>query len=185
MNSSSIEIRAASNADRDGILAVHLDAFGSDDGEVLAKLVAEMLGDPTAEPIHSLLAERGNEIVGHVLFTAVRIEPNAGTVAQILAPLAVKENFRGNGIGTQLVQEAFVALQSKGIELVFVLGYPDYYSRFGFTPAGVRGFEAPYPILPKNAASWMVKALSPKAIENNQGTVRCCNALDHSKYWEE
>ena len=80
-----------------------------------------------------------------------------------------------------LVNEALTQLESQGVALVFVLGYPDYYLRFGFAPAGVQGFDAPYPILSKNADAWMVKELQPGAIERNEGTVRCCTTLSIGK----
>lgn len=194
MNSSEAEIRWATVEDRDQILAVHHDAFGAEEGQaeegqaeegqVIASLVAEMLGDPTAEPIYSFVAEQAGAIVAHVLFTAVRIGPGKAA-AQILAPVAVSREYQRSGLGTRLINEALARLQSKAVELVFVLGYPDYYSRFGFAPAGAHGFEAPYPILPKNADAWMVKELQPGAIESTSGTVRCCTALDQPQYWQE
>lgn len=184
MNQSVLEIRSAKSEDRDRILSVHRDAFGAEEGEVITNLVAEMLDDPSAVPINSLVATHRDQIVGHVLLTSVRIEPSEVS-AQILAPLAVARDHQGIGIGTKLVKEAFMDLQSNGVELVFVLGYPDYYSRFGFAPAGARGFQTPYPILPKNADAWMVKELSTGALERYEGTVRCCKALGQPQYWHE
>ncbi|MEO1619273.1 MAG: N-acetyltransferase [Planctomycetota bacterium] len=184
MNSSATQIRSATLDDRAPILAVHREAFGDEDGEAIAALVSEMLDDPTAEPIHSFVAEQSDDLVAHVLFTAVRVEPSEVS-AQILAPLAVSSDHQGSGLGTKIVNEALAQLELKGVELIFVLGYPKYYSRFGFAPAGVQGFDAPYPILPKNADAWMVKELQPRAIENNQGIVRCCRALDQPQYWQK
>ena len=48
-------------------------------------------------------------------------------------------------------------MAESGVELVFVLGHPDYYPRHGFKPAGALGFEAPYPIPDKNVNAWMVQ----------------------------
>mgnify|MGYP001815791934 FL=1 len=185
MNSNAVHIRVSSDQDRHRILAVHRSAFGDDEGPVIARLVEEMLDDPSGEPILSLVAELDNELVGHVLFTSAEIEPGNQASARILAPLAVTRDHHGQGIGSRLVQEGFKRLAETGVELVFVLGYPDYYSRFGFLPAGVRGFHAPYPILPKNADAWMVHELTPGAIARREGTVRCSNALDHAQYWQE
>ena len=185
MNSNAVHIRVAVDQDRDKVLAVHRSAFGDDEGPVIARLVEAMLDDPTGEPILSLVAELNDAIVGHVLFTSVEIEPCKQASARLLAPLAVTCEHHGQGIGSRLVQEGFKRLEEAGVELVFVLGYPDYYSRSGFVPAGVRGFHAPYPILPKNADAWMVHELSPGAIARHEGTVRCSNALDHAEYWQE
>jgi predicted N-acetyltransferase YhbS len=189
MNTDDIQVRPARTDDRDRILAVHLDAFGNDEGPVIVSLLEEMLDDPTAEPIHSVVAESNDEIVGHVLFTSVIIEPASGSAdtvtAQILAPLAVPSELHGKGIGTHLVKEALQQLAASGVQLVFVLGYPKYYSRFGFVPAGARGFQAPYPIPEENADAWMVLELEADAIKSVEGTIKCCQALDHQKCWVE
>ena len=178
-------IRIPDDEDRERILTVHRNAFGNDEGPVIANLVEEMLADPTSQPILSLVAEQAGEIVGHVLFTSVQLEPDSPASAQILAPLAVAGDQQGQGIGTQLVNEGLVQLERAGCELVFVLGYPKYYSRFGFSPAGERGFHAPYPIPAKNADAWMVTELSPGTIDKYEGTVRCSRTLDQQKYWQE
>ena len=103
-------------------------------------LLEEMLDDPTAEPTLSFVAESNDEIVGHVLFTSAMIEPASELsdckTSQILAPLAVTRDLQGKGIGTQLVKGALLQLAASGVKIVFVLGYPKYYSRFGFVPAG-------------------------------------------------
>ncbi len=89
------------------------------------------------------------------------------------------------GIGGRLIETGLRLLEESGVDLVFVLGYPDYYSRFGFKPAGVQGLQATYPIPPQNADAWMVTELAPGTIQNCTGTVRCSKALDDPKYWIE
>ena len=152
---------------------------------MIANLVEEMLKDPSGEPMFSLVAELGDQLAGHVLFTSATVESHSEVTAQLLAPLAVTRAQQDKGVGGRLVDDGLERLKKAGVELVFVLGYPDYYSRFGFVPAGVRGFQAPYPILPKNADAWMVRELAPGAIDQYAGTVRCSNALDHPQYWQE
>ncbi|MFG0262835.1 MAG: GNAT family N-acetyltransferase [Novipirellula sp. JB048] len=189
MNTSATKVRPARSDDRDRILAVHLDAFSNAEGPVIVSLLEEMLDDSTAEPVHSFVAESANEIVAHVLFTSVTIHANSQTddrvSAQILAPLAVTGERQGRGIGTQLVEAALQRLAETGVQLVFVLGYPKYYTRFGFLPAGVRGFQAPYPISEPNADAWMVLELAANAVESFEGTVQSCEALSDRKYWSE
>ena len=189
MNPDAIQVRPARSDDRDRILAIHLDAIGNEEGPVIVSLLEEMLDDPTAEPTLLFVAESNDEIVGHVLFTSAMIEPASELsdckTSQILAPLAVTRDLQGKGIGTQLVKGALLQLAASGVKIVFVLGYPKYYSRFGFVPAGVRGIQAPYPIPEKNADAWMVFELEADAAKMFEGTVKCCEALDHQKYWVE
>ncbi|MCO8124559.1 N-acetyltransferase [Stieleria sp. TO1_6] len=186
MTQDRLQIRAAAEQDRDSILAVHRNAFGQAEGSVIAKLVDEMLDDASGDPTLSLVAETDVQLVGHLLMTSARIEPDPGQVsARILAPLAVVHNRQRQGIGRRLIQAALHQLTQQGVALVFVLGYPDYYRQFGFRPAGALGLQASYPIPPQNADAWMVKELTPGTINHCQGTVRCSNALDHPKYWIE
>lgn len=176
-------IRIATDQDRDAILSVHQNAFGGE-GAVIVELVNAMLDDPSSEPLLSLVAETDTGLAGHVLFTSARIEPDQGHVkARILAPLAVVPGRQRQGLGGALIRAGLTQLRESSVNLVFVLGYPDYYTRFGFRPAGVQGLQATYPIPPENADAWMVTVLKP--VENCSGTLRCSNALDDPKYWIE
>lgn len=168
------KVHVATEQDRDAILAVHVNAFGEDEGPVIGKRVHEMLDHASGEPILSLVAETDGELVGHFLFTTASIEPDHRKVnARILASLAVVQNRQTPGIGGRLLQAGLRQLEELGVDLVFVLGYPDYYSRFGFKPAGVQGLQATYPLPPQNADAWMVRELTPGTIENCKGTVHC------------
>lgn len=186
MSQQTVKIRVATETDRDAILAVHMNAFGEDEGPVIGKLVDEMLDDASGEPMLSLVADTDDGLIGHLLFTSVRIEPDESTVsARILAPLAVAQNRQRQGIGGRLIQAGLRQLTDAGVDLVFVLGYPNYYYRIGFKPAGIQGLRATYPIPPQNADAWMVTELTPGTLGNCKGTVRCSKALDHPKYWIE
>ncbi|MGB7328859.1 MAG: N-acetyltransferase [Rubripirellula sp.] len=181
-----MKIREATEQDRDAIFSVHMNAFGEDEGLGIVKLVDEMLDDVSGEPMLSLVAETDDGLIGHLLFTSAKIELDNGHIsARVLAPLAVVQNRQRQGIGGRLIQAGLLQLTDSGVDLVFVLGYPDYYSRFRFKPAGVQGLQATYPIPPQNADAWMVAELTPGTIENCKGTVRCSKALDHPKYWIE
>jgi predicted N-acetyltransferase YhbS len=120
-----------------------------------------------------------------VLFTAVSLEPAVKQRASLLAPLAVLPEHQGRGIGSRLVEEGLVQLRAVGVSIVFTLGHPDYYPRFGFLPAGIRGFTAPYPIEEKNADAWMVLRLDDALPQAYAGRVRCAQALDRPEYWRE
>lgn len=181
-----VTVRFAAAEDRAAILGIHEAAFGSAEGPVIVTLVTDLLDDITARPLHSLVAEADGRVVGHVLFTTVKIRPGGGAVsAQILAPLAVVPGQQGKGVGGALVKEGLRQLAAAGVALVFVLGYPDYYSRFGFRPARALGFAAPYPIPVAHDAAWMVLELRPGVIGRVRGRVQCAAALNDPRHWRE
>lgn len=176
-------IKKATDSDLKDVLRIQTEAFGHN---IESNLVNSLLNDDSAKPLLSLLAIEDEDAVGHILFTKVRITGNEDSIsAMILAPLAVLPNVQGKGIGGRLIDEGLSQLSELKFALVFVLGHPEYYPRFGFKPAGVRGFKAPYPIADKNAAAWMVQELKSGIIGNNSGIIICADTLNEPEYWRE
>nr|WP_321512907.1 N-acetyltransferase [uncultured Pseudodesulfovibrio sp.] len=176
-----LTIRTATEADRDSVYRVESQAFGYDKE---AKLVDSLLGDSTAEPCVSLLAFEKDQVVGHILFTAGRIEGSERKIS-LLAPLSVVPDSQGKGVGGKLIDAGLKLLAEMGIELVFVLGHPGYYPKFGFTPAHPYGLNAPFPIPEKHADAWMVQALNDTELCSVRGTVVCADALNKPEHWRE
>lgn len=181
-----MEIRKSIESDKTEIAHVHIKAFGEEKGPEIAELVEGLMNDKTAVPIYSLVAVEENRIVGHILFTKGKITGTAESVSvQILAPLAVLPDVQNTGVGGQLIQEGLSQLKKSGVELVFVLGHPDYYPRAGFVPAGVLGYEAPYPIPDEVAGAWMVQELRSGIIGRVTGKFLCSEVLDQPEHWRE
>lgn len=180
------QIRKANTSDRQAISDVVIAAFGGVQGPEIATLIADLLADPSAQPLVSLVATTNNNVVGHILFTNATIKPSGRMVsAAILAPLAVHPDFQSQDIGGQLIAEGLKQMTAAGVALVFVLGHPGYYPRHGFSPAGIKGFEAPYPIPPEHADAWMVRELHPGTIGPVRGQVVCADALNEPRHWRE
>ena len=181
-----MEIRESTEADKSEIEKVHIQAFGEKEGPEIAKLVNDLLGDESAYPLLSLVAVKKGKIVGHVLYTSATITKTSESLSvQLLAPLAVLPEAQNQGIGARLIREGLIQLRESGVVLVFVLGYPSYYRRFGFLTAGIRGFEAPYSIPDKNADAWMVAELKEGIIGKVKGKIQCAVALNQPEYWRE
>jgi putative acetyltransferase len=90
----------------------------------------------------SLVAEIGAEVIGHIAFSPVTVKtgvPGAG-----LAPIAVAELHRRQGVASELVRAGLEACRAAGFGWVVVLGEPAYYSRFGFRAASEFGLFDEY-----------------------------------------
>ncbi|MCB1315252.1 MAG: N-acetyltransferase [Leptospiraceae bacterium] len=169
------------------IRKIHRRAFNQEEE---AGLTIAMLHDDSAMPRVSLIAMDKDAPVGHILFTRVYIQNEAGeereTLAHILAPMAVLPEYQKLGIGGKLIEAGIAELQRLRSELVFVLGHPDYYPRYGFIPdAAAYGYKTPFAIPPEAAPAWMYRAIANNVTKTVSGTVRCCLALNKEMYWRE
>lgn len=93
----------------------------------------------------SLVAERDGQLVGHIGFSRLWIAQDAQRFPGIsLAPLAVMPDHQRKGAGRMLVEAGHARLREAGETIVFVLGDPDYYGRFGFSLLAAAAFECRY-----------------------------------------
>jgi putative acetyltransferase len=175
-------IREKTPADLQDILYVEQEAFRRDKEP---KLTKEMLSDKSAQPCLSLLAYVDNQPVGHILFTHGYLTNNPKVQVSFLAPLAVVPKFQRQGIGGRLIKKGLESLAKSRIDLVFVVGHPQYYPRHGFTPASKLRFEPTYPIPKEVADAWMVQALRPSIIGFAFGKVICCDVMNKPEVWRE
>ena len=178
-----MSVQEARKTDLPAVLRIHSMAFGREEE---ADLVRDILADPSARPILSLIACDGERPLGHILCSRARLtQPDSAARIALLAPLAVIPEAQGKGVGGELVVAGLQRLAQAGVELVFVLGHPGYYPRFGFEPAGRRDLEAPFAIPEADAAAWMVRGLREGAIDALSGKVVCADSLNKPEYWRE
>jgi putative acetyltransferase len=118
----------------------------------------------------SLVAVQENEVVGHILFSPVTIESAGSSFNAIgLGPMAVLPPYQRKGIGSQLVRIGLEQCRQAGHEIVLVVGHPEYYPRFGFTPAKQRGIRCEFDV-PDDV--FMVLDLREGAVGGRGGIVK-------------
>lgn len=143
--SDALVIRPATAADADAIDAVVRAAFAGTDfghqGE--AELVRTI--DADGDALVSLVAERGGDIAGHVLFSRMKVETDGAALSGAgLAPVSVVPGSQGQGIGAALIRAGLDALREQGAAISFVLGHEAYYPRFGYSPDLAARFASPF-----------------------------------------
>ena len=145
-------IRYARPADHAGIEAVEAAAFGRQDE---AALVARLRADEDA--LFEMVAEEDGEIVGHIFFS--RLWADRFELYGALAPLAVRPDRQGQGLGGKLVRTGLDGAREFGCYGVLVLGDPAYYGRFGFSAETAKAVTAPY----RGLAAFQALALEDNA----------------------
>jgi putative acetyltransferase len=92
-----------------------------------------------SKSVIALAAEDEGDVVGHIVFSPLALEPLAGAIGLGLGPIAVLPDYEKHGVGRRLVQNGLAACHAWGAGFVTVLGDPEYYGRFGFEPASEHG----------------------------------------------
>jgi putative acetyltransferase len=163
-----IAIRPETADDAADVRKLLVDAFG---GPAEATLVDRLRRD--GDLMLALIAtDAARVVVGHVAFSRLHVEGAGGRLPAVaLAPLAVADTHRRRGIGATLVRAGLDQLEAQGETLVFVLGDPAYYTRFGFAPETAAPFVCAYA-----GPQFMALRLSEDA--PHAGTIRYPAAFD-------
>jgi putative acetyltransferase len=137
-----LAVRHERAEDHEAVREVHARAFG--DGDRVPTLVDALRAAPASLAPLSLVATVGEQVVGHVMLSACRLDALPRLVDVVsLSPLGVLPEFQGQGIGTRLVADALAGADDQGIPLVFLEGSPHYYGKRGFADATTSGFRPP------------------------------------------
>ena len=117
----------------------------------------------------SLVAKIREQVVGHILFTPVRIDQADRHAIEglRLAPLAIHPEHPGKGIGSALCRSGLNKIERTGYPFVVVLGHPRYYPRFGFEPAHHHRITCIYEDVPREA--FMIQILNETILSGVSG----------------
>lgn len=161
-----ITIRQEKASDFHRIHEVVAAAFGQQEE---ALLIEALRLDPAYIPQLSLVALYGNEIVGQILFTKIKIVNGDHVYDSLsLAPVSVDPEHQKSGIGTTLIREGHQRAKDLGYTSVIVLGHADYYPRFGYMPASHWNIYCPFEV-PDTA--FMALELMPGSLNQVRGKV--------------
>lgn len=156
-------IRVEIPIDAPGIDALLRRSFG---GEGEAMLVHNLREDGLIT-LGFVATDDEGQVVGYVAFSPVTV---AGEELQWvgLAPLAVDEQYRGEGIARQLVYEGLDSLNEFGYAAVVTLGDPAFYGRLGFKKAAQYDLRCRWP---QTDEAFLVHPLADDALNGVSGQV--------------
>lgn len=108
-----------------------------------ADLINALRADPQAwiDGLSIVTENEAGEVVGYALLTRCHVDAHP---VLALAPCATLPEYQSKGAGSAAIRTGLAAARAMGENLVVVLGHPEYYPRFGFTPASGFGVKAPF-----------------------------------------
>ncbi|CAF2823074.1 unnamed protein product [Rotaria sp. Silwood2] len=167
-----LEIRREQDSDRDDVFRIHQNSFQRDDE---AQLVEKLRKNCQFNSNLSFVALVDNKIVGHLLFTPIKINYSLSTKSissLALAPISVLSEYQRQGIGSKLIQYGLNELKLQGFSSIIVLGHEHFYPRFGFVPAKKYKIRAPFHL--DNDDCFMALELKPETfpLNDEEGVVQ-------------
>lgn len=134
-----MNIRRARRGDAPAIRDILIAAFKGDaETRLVEKLCAE------SDLALALVADDG-DIRGYAAFPKLTVDDGQRIHDAVgLAPVAVVPTHQRLGIGSALIREGHSLLVARGESLIFVLGDPAYYVRFGYDVATAAPFTSAY-----------------------------------------
>ena len=135
-----MQIRTETAEDYEQVFQLNVTAFGNREDE--GKLVERIRASEEFTPELSIVAVEAGEVVGHILLSGAKVvEDSREYPVIVLAPIAVRADYQGRGVGGLLIEEGKRRAAKLGFGAVLLIGHPSYYPRFGFVPARAQGLE--------------------------------------------
>ncbi len=171
ISSESIRLRPEGPGDHGAIDSVVEAAFEATFGSATeVALVRSMRERDELVADLTLVATRGEDVVGYVAFSEVTLDGRRADGLG-LAPVAVAPTEQRYGIGTLLIEDGLQRAERAGWRFVVLLGHPEYYPRFGFRPAAPCGLVGDY----GEGDGWMARPLAGAPLP--MGHVRYCSSF--------
>lgn len=138
-------------------------------------LVSRLRSTEAFIPELSLIAEIDNQIVGHILFTKIKVvDTKQHTEILALAPVSVLPAYQRRGVGSALIQYGHQIARALGYIAIALIGHDAYYPRFGYLKADTFDIQFPFDAPVENC---MIVELRLGALSNVQGMIEYPSAF--------
>lgn len=127
------------------------------------------------------MAETEGIVVGHVAFSPVIIDSDEDSQGYILAPLGVKPDHQKRRIGSTLIESGKQRLSAMGVDILFVYGDPEYYSRFGFSVDAAECYIPPYRL--EYPFGWQAMVFGGRSSRKSSVKIACVGSLCDPRLW--
>ena len=154
-------IRVDEQRDQEAVFAINASAFETEAEANLVDALRER-----ARPFVSLVAEVEGVVVGHIMFSPVTLLGHPDLKVIGLAPMSVMLEKQRTGIGSAMVRAGLEECAVLGFVAAVVLGHPEYYPRFGFSPSCKFDIDSEYEVVEE---VFMAMELQPRAFRREIG----------------
>ncbi len=153
---------------------------GAEEGELIGKLVNDLLTSTPEQDLFVFCAVTTGEIVGAIVFSRLTYDQDDRSVF-VLGPVAVATNEQGKGVGQSLLRHGLQKIGAAGVDVAVTYGDPGYYSKVGFQPISESFAQAPFSL--QYPHGWQAQSLNGTDLEPIPGECVCVPAFNDPVYW--
>lgn len=155
------------------------DSEGEAEGALISQLAEDLFEKTDENDLFNFVADDHGQILGSIFFSRLSFE--SGIAAFILAPVAVRTDCQGKGIGQALINYGLKELKARGVSVALTYGDPNFYQKVGFRPIPHEVIRAPFEL--SQPEGWLGQSLVDDTISTLSGSCTCVEALRDPTYW--
>lgn len=159
--------------------SVFTSSEGKEEGKLIGKLASELSSEIDHSEIICFGTYEKELIIGAIFFTRLRFKKTIQVY--MLAPVAVRKEKQGRGVGQALIKFGIDELKNRSIDVAVTYGDPSYYSRLGFQALPESVIQAPLKL--SMPIGWLGKALTGEAIPTINERPACVKEFNNPVYW--
>ncbi len=160
-------------------VSVFSEAEGEQEGALIGNLVEDMMASTDSRDLYGFVAVGEKRILGAIFFTRLTFDEDINVF--VMAPVAVRTDHQGMGIGQALITHGLREMEQKGVSYVTTYGDPSFYGKVGFQPISQDAIAAPLEL--SQPEGWLGQSLTEDEIEAILGKPTCVKALNDPAYW--
>jgi len=152
---------------------------GENEGRLIGNLASNLSSGIDNQEIICFGTYEGESIIGSIFFTRLRFKETIQVY--MLAPVAVKKDYQGKGVGQSLINFGLNELKNRSVAVAITYGDPSYYSKVGFKPLSENVIQAPLKLLMPEG--WLGQSLTGKPIPTIKERPTCVEEFNDPAYW--
>lgn len=178
-----MEFRAHKPTDSAALESLFGSVFSRSEGEqeeaLIGNLARDLIASTGSGDLYGFVAVDRGKIVATIFFSRLTCEKDIDIF--ILAPVGVRTDYQGRGIGQALINHGLRELKKRGVWVVITYGDPAFYTKVGFHPLSQDMIAAPCEL--SQPEGWLGQSLTDEPLEPIPGRCSCVKALDNPAYW--
>ena len=160
-------------------ISVFTSSEGESEGKLIGELVSELALNIDNGEIICFGAYENETIIGAIFFTQLRF--NNPIKVYMLAPVAIRTEHQGKGIGQALINYGHSELKKRFVDVSVTYGAPSFYSKVGFQSLSENIIRAPLKL--SMPVGWLGQSLTGEPIQPINGRPACVKEFNDPAYW--